>query len=171
MLLICKQWIGGWRGSKMWKGRRDALHCSQKGGNRWLGASPSARKMKAHRSLFQDTAYLHKRWMLPPLCCFLRCGFFFSLNPSEPTLMSVCSCPFLCHHQQSLVRSKSDQLADSAANFIGFLPLLLPARPHNHQHKEGRAQSFLWMRGKDQTALFSSSYRLLGWFVTANLGK
>lgn len=127
--------------------------------------SPQARKMKAtQKSLSRYSISGKKDECFLSLCCFLRCGFIFNLNPSEPTLMSVCSCPFLCHHQQSLVHGKTDQLADTAeSSFVFFLFCCL----HGHTATtantgKSSAQSFLWMRGKDWIALFSSSYRLLG---------
>lgn len=64
----------------MGKGRRDVLHCSQKGGNRWLGASPSARKMKAQKSISRHSISTQKM-NASPLMLLPKMWFLLQLKP------------------------------------------------------------------------------------------
>lgn len=105
-----------------------ALHCMQKGHNIWVGAVVyRLERWKQHRSLFQDIVYLHKKKeCFLPLCCFLRCGFIFSLNPFEPTIMSVCSCPFFKSPPAIIGTWQVRPTCWYSWKLICILPLLLP---------------------------------------------
>lgn len=48
-------------------------HCTQKSGNKWLGAKiHRLERQKQNRSLFQDTVFLHERVILPPFMLLLK---------------------------------------------------------------------------------------------------